>query len=86
MNIVYSYSIHFIGIVTSIPDINHQQSFRGRCTMDAITATFVAVVVMVIGMVALLLYVTKKAYSHQWNPEDHNSPQTPADQHENSPT
>lgn len=54
--------------------------------MDAITATFVAVVVMVIGMVALLLYVTKKAYSHQWNPEDHNSPQTPADQHENSPT
>lgn len=41
--------------------------------MNAITATITAVIMMVIGMVVLLLFVTKKAYSHQWNPEDHNS-------------
>lgn len=46
--------------------------------MDAITATITAVVVMVIGMIALLLFVTKRAYSHQWNPEDHNSTSAPS--------
>lgn len=52
--------------------------------MDATTATITAVVVMVIGMVVLLLFVTKKAYTHQWNPEDHNSTSPQSHQGEDS--
>ncbi|MCY9513627.1 hypothetical protein [Paenibacillus apiarius] len=37
--------------------------------MDPVVATIVAVVIMVIGMVFLLLYVTRKAYSRKWENE-----------------
>ncbi|EJW17457.1 hypothetical protein M5X00_27125 [Paenibacillus alvei] len=38
--------------------------------MDPIIATVIAVVIMVIGMVLLLLYVTKKAYARKWDAYD----------------
>lgn len=38
--------------------------------MDPIMATVIAVVVMVVGMVLLLLYVTKKAYARKWDAEE----------------
>lgn len=37
--------------------------------MDPVVATIVAVVIMVIGMVFLLLYVTRQAYSRKWEDE-----------------
>ncbi|MBD8496807.1 hypothetical protein [Paenibacillus arenosi] len=47
--------------------------------MDPITATIVAVIMMVIGMITLLLVVTRKAYSRSWdkfNPDTCNLPTT----------
>ncbi|MCR8845698.1 hypothetical protein NQ117_18595 [Paenibacillus sp. SC116] len=49
--------------------------------MDPITATIVAVIMMVIGMITLLLVVTRKAYSRSWdkfNPEIFSSSNTAA--------
>lgn len=38
--------------------------------MDPIAATVVAIIIMVIGMVILLLTVTRKAYNHKWGDDD----------------
>ncbi|WP_169450895.1 hypothetical protein [Paenibacillus taiwanensis] len=46
--------------------------------MDPVTATIVAVVVMIIGMVFLLLIVTKKAYTHKWDTEERSDSSTSA--------
>ncbi|TVX94213.1 hypothetical protein [Paenibacillus agilis] len=57
--------------------------------MDPITATIVAVIIMVIGMITLLLVVTRKAYSRSWdkfNPDTFNTSISPttSDQAEQS--
>ncbi|MGZ9587059.1 hypothetical protein [Paenibacillus marinisediminis] len=54
--------------------------------MDAITATIIAVVIMVIGMVALLLVVTRKAYNHKWDTDDNSGYPQPAEQEQQENT
>ncbi|MCG7407663.1 hypothetical protein MH117_09520 [Paenibacillus sp. ACRRX] len=54
--------------------------------MDPVTATIVAVVVMVIGTVCLLLIVTKKAYTHKWDTEElSDSPTSATDPRDRDP-
>ncbi|UHA74089.1 hypothetical protein [Paenibacillus sp. 481] len=52
--------------------------------MDTTMATIIAVIVMVIGMVALILTVTRKAYSQKWEdvePVDHSTIDDTSDKH-----